>query len=301
MNVKYILRSILGIIFATMLLAFAACSDDDPKQEEVTRRTPGINNVFPYGIPTFMSGPLLERYAWYELNDSNQVVNFYLYPNKTVDRTVFQYRDTTIEGRGDFQIYKYTVGTNNMYGEALERKHLFIRLNDRGFAEYVYTPDNTVYGSPAAEVSRSTLGDYEIYFEYNENDQLTKVISIFEAGPSTSEYTLNYENGDLVSATSSYRDAHDDQFHQIKNLKFFYTNEKHPSKLENKYGVLLDNIISNCIIEPHLIELYYAGLLGKSTRNMVVKIDYNNRTEDLDIEFDAEGRPLKYGSAKFKW
>lgn len=138
-------------------------------------------------------------------------------------------------------------------------------------------------------------------FTYNDNEQL---INIIHSADNYKELTLTYKDGNiseietktiLSPATTKQKDT----------CKVAYTSTASPTPIVNKGNIMLFNTTFG--IDMGAIKYaYYAGLLGKATKNLPVQlIDKNGNKNNFTWTVNSNGFPTAMTSGghqyKFGW
>ena len=137
------------------------------------------------------------------------------------------------------------------------------------------------------------------YFTYNDNDQLT---NITHSADINKIFTLTYKDGNiseietktiLSPATTKQKDT----------CKVAYTSTASPTPIVNKGNIMLFNTTFG--IDMGAIKYaYYAGLLGKATKNLPVQlIDKNGNKNNFTWTVNSNGFPtaMTSGSHQYKF
>ena len=137
------------------------------------------------------------------------------------------------------------------------------------------------------------------YFTYNDNDQLT---NITHSADINKIFTLTYKDGNiseietktiLSPATTKQKDT----------CKVAYTSTATPTPIVNKGNIMLFNTTFG--IDMGAIRYaYYAGLLGKATKNLPVQlIDKNGNKNNFTWTVNSNGFPtaMTSGSHQYKF
>ncbi len=231
----------LGLI-PLMGLSLISCSDnDEPKVDEV--KAPTTENVFPDGLPSNVDG------ANFTTNEKGQLT-------KIVDG----YSTVTFE-YGSFtptRAHNFTVLMKNRNSESpYYGSDIYLELNKQGFVSYAYQ----VYLD-------EDLDDDEWWFEYNNDGRLTRL----KRTESGDDFKITYTNEDITKVVQDdERGCHDE-------WTFSYTNEEYKNVVPNKGCLMLyDDFF--CVDMDEMGSAYFAGLLGKPTKNLPMGYVVNGSEE----------------------
>lgn len=112
-------------------------------------------------------------------------------------------------------------------------------------------------------------------FEYNANDQLVKM----KRSEGENEVTvITYENGNITEVIMTSDEA-DEGMHS----KISYTSDETPTPIKNTNGIMLFDITFGIDMDE-MGFAYWAGLLGKATKQLPVKITYIDDPEKERID-----------------
>lgn len=141
----------------------------------------------------------------------------------------------------------------------------YMKLNKMGFVSYVYED----YGNNKYD---------EWWFEYNSDGQLNKM----KRSEERETTNITYTNGNITEVKCT------DGTH----YKFYY-----PNHIQNK-GAIMFFDYGFAIDIDEMEFLYYAGLLGKGTKDLPeISVDQEDGySMDEEWEFNSEGFPIKYNN-----
>lgn len=247
--------STLGLaIFALFSLSLASCSDDNSISFIPNLPANGGDNVKAISH----SGKMMPTYDW---------VFTYNGPRITSATGVIRDPQSDVD-----KSYKYTsnlkYGNNNVSIRNSNNEQISVSLNSEGYIGNM-------------KVGRNTYN-----FIYDDNRLVAWFKTIFEDsfGQATqykTSGTIKYNNGNLESVTMIGPD----------NVPVTTTFVSHT--LENKNGLLPETASEQmgCLGFEHL---YYAGLLGASTKNLVKSLtvsyaDDSKKGYTIDFEYGTEG------------
>lgn len=254
---------------ALSLIAFmpilSSCDNDDDPK-------PGqgvsIDNVFSEGLPLNVNG------ATFTTNENGQVT-------KIVDGSevvTFEYgtfsRNTT-----PFNVLMKL--RDNDYPE--DGSEIYMRLNKQGFVEY------------ALQVYQDTVSDIDEWrFEYNADGQLTR----FQRSESGDDFKITYTNGNITKVVK------DDEDGDHSEYAIIYTNDEYETAVANKGNVMMfDDFFLVDMDEMGIA--YFAGLLGKSTKNLPMGYEPGNKEESDSLftqtyhwVINSDSLPTKFWSGE---
>ncbi|MDE5586055.1 MAG: DUF4595 domain-containing protein [Muribaculaceae bacterium] len=225
----------------------ASCSnndDDEPKNNQTVETSP--KNVLSQGLPAEVDG------FSFNTNEKGQVTSIRdNYDSRVV--TTFEYGAFKHDAI-DYDVLMKTIefyGTNDIY----------IQTNNQGFA------------TRALVVAKDGYTD-TWDFEYNSDGQLIRVNSSEEG-----DFRITYTNGDITKVVS-YGEWNDGEIRHSEHV-FKYTNEEHPKGIPNKGNIMVYD--EGYDVELDEMELgYYAGLLGKSTKNLPLESTESTESKSPD-------------------
>lgn len=155
----------------------------------------------------------------------------------------------------------------------------YMQTNSQGFAAYVLQ----VYSDP-------TAGEYEDgtdtwKFEYNKDGQMTRL----QRSESGDDFTITYTDGNITKVVQI--DGDNDRHEFTINYTGGKPNKGCVMEFDDFFGIDMDEMGI----------FYYAGLLGKATKNLPTGIDEKgsdgyNYSETFHWEFNSNDLPTKFGS-----
>lgn len=255
--------SMMASLMCMLALNFIACSDDDDKNEGGSIVNP--SNVFTGERPKSISGVSLTYDAKGLLtgitsDDGRKVTFEYHNVTKAVNQQNYV-RMTVIDTEyNDTYIYE-------------------MELNEQGFVKYC---EQTVPDSDGDTETWNFKYDAEghlIYMKYTDGIDKDRI---------TETTNITYKDGNIIE-TSTIADDEPGKFtHTIS-----YTSDKVSKPIENKGCIMLfDETLGVDMDDMALI--YYAGLLGKATKNLPVKsTDEENYTSEFIWTLNNNGYPTQ--------
>lgn len=255
----------LCLASAAMTLAFTACSDDDDKNEGGKPANP--DSVFEDGIPSQVAGLSVTT------NAKGQVTLI----NTGYEKYAFNYDPVTYKGQ------KYDMSITEVSSRASSETTVFyLNLNKDGFVSYCYEV-STEYGETEED---------KWWFDYNGDKQL----NYMKRSEGDNEVTsITYTNGDITKVTIT-SDA--DRFADVTTIE--YTTDEYPEPTVNKGGIMLFDMTFNIDLDEMEVA-YYAGLLGKSTKHLPLRmLDEENVYEYFDWSFNSNGLPTGMKATRYE-
>lgn len=205
-----------------------ASCSDDPE----TVSEPTTENVFTAGLPSSVDG------ASFTTNEKGQLT-------KIVDGTTnitFEYGTFTPSRANNFTVLMKE--RDSEYPD--EGSDIYMEINQQGFVSYAYQ----IYIDDDDDVD-------EWWFEYDSNGQLTR-LKRTEGGD---DFKITYANGDIDKVTLLEDDG------DYREYTFKYTNTEYTKVVANKGCVMLFDDFFEIDMDEMGVA-YYAGLLGKPTKNL---------------------------------
>lgn len=261
------LLKLTSLGFAALCFVMTSCSDDNDGPEVSTSAEPTVDNVFTEGLPASVDG------ATFTTNEKGQVT-------KIVDGDeVITFEYGTFSSRAAEYNVAMRYSDNNYPDEGWT---IYMQLNSQGFVSHalqVYKDD---------EYENDTWD-----FGYNADGQLTSL----KRSEGEDDYEITYANGNIVKVTEI--DEDDDPY----VYTFSYTNDKFTTPVENTYNLMLFDDMFEIDMDEMGIA-YYAGLLGKSTKNLPMGCNYGDGDADnYNWSFDSNNnnRPTKFWCGGYEW
>ena len=264
----------VAVIGATFVLS--SCSNKKDDDWIIERRpdpvTIDLSKVFTNGMPKEADSMTIQT------DDRGLVTGI-----KTKDETVsFKYNNTKtraivipnvfmkVERNGDTTVYR-------MY------------LNNNGFVRECMKEHN------------ENIKEDTWRFTYNDNDQL---INIIHSADDYKEFTLTYKDSN-ISEIETKTIVSQTTTRKKDTCKVAYTSDTTPAPIVNKGNIMLFNTTFGIDIGA-MKYAYYAGLLGKATKNLPVQlIDKNGNKNNFTWTVNSNGFPTSMTSGshqyKFGW
>lgn len=246
-------------------LSLASCSDDDDPKGPENVDGPTIENVFTEGLPSNVDG------ATFTTNEKGQLA-------KIVDGSsiiTFEY--------GSFNPSRATFNVMMRERDSYDTEDgfdIYMELNKQGFVTYAYQ----VYLDDEDDAD-------EWWFEYNNDGQLTR-LKRTEGGD---DFKITYKNGDIASVTQDEKDG------DHREYTFTYTNAEYKNPVANKRNIMIFEDFFQIQIDEMGVA-YFAGLLGKSTKNLPMGYTEKGKEgsssytyeETYHWVFNADNLPTKF-------
>ena len=203
---------------------------------------------------------------------------------------------TGIKTKDETVSFKY----NNTKTRAIVIPNVFMKVERNGDTTVyiMYLNYNGFVRGCMREQKENTKED-TWYFAYNDNDQLT---NITHSADINKIFTLTYKDGNiseietktiLSPATTKQKDT----------CKVAYTSTATPTPIVNKGNIMLFNTTFGIDIGA-MKYAYYAGLLGKATKNLPVQlINKSSNKTNFTWTFNSNGFPtaMTSGSHQYKF
>ena len=270
----------MGLV-SLMGFTLASCGDDDDEPNgPVFSGEPSTEHVFNEGLPANVDG------ATFTTNEKGQLT-------KMVDGTntvTFEYGSFSPSNAHNFTVLMKD--RDSQYPS--EGSDIYMELNSQGFVSYAYQVD--VNGEDEPD---------EWWFEYNANGQLTR-LKRSEGGD---DFKITYTNGDITKVVQDEEDG------DHREYTINYTNTDFKTTVANKGCLMLFDDFFQVDMDEMGVA-YYAGLLGKSTKNLPMGYVESSMegsssytyTETYHWVFNANNLPTKfwrgdydYDAVTFAW
>ncbi|MCM1520090.1 MAG: DUF4595 domain-containing protein [Lachnoclostridium sp.] len=231
----------------------------------------GIEDVLPEGLPSIDGATIKTNAAGQVVEISNQY-----------NTATFQYG--SFSRANTFQVLMTITEKGSD-----DRDEFYMQLNGQGFVKYA---EEYYYDGDQLEDSET----WE--FDYNSDGQLTKLYR----SENESTVTITYSNGDIATTKEVEEDG------DYEEYTFVYTNSKYTTAVANKGGVMDFDSFFNIDMDEMGVA-YYAGLLGKATKNLPMGYSYVEKeggstytgSETFNWEFNANGLPTKFWEGDYEY
>ena len=239
----------------TMMASCSKDNSDEPEQKMVNGTDVNPRNVFPLGLPKKISEIVLT------LNEKGQLVQFA--EPKSNDRATFEYKDVALGSTQAPQVILTETDEPD--------KHVYeLYLNRDGFVTHA---KETHYSND------HIIGKATWDFAYNADNQLKDV----KCSADKKHIVLEYQNGNVVKTTTTT---------VVKPTEVttitYATASIRP--IENKTGVMLFATTLDADFD-NLEVAYYAGLLGKPSKNLPLQSEKSGDKATFKWTLDGNGNP----------
>lgn len=239
----------------TMMASCSKDNSDEPEQKMVNGTDVNPRNVFPLGLPKKISEIVLT------LNDKGQLIQL-AEPNGD-ERITFEYKDVALGSTQAPQVILTETDEPD--------KHVYeLYLNRDGFVTHA---KETHYRND--HIAGKAMWD----FAYNADNQLKDV----KCSADKKHIVLEYQNGNVVKTTTTT---------VVKPTEVttitYATASTRP--IENKTGVMLFGATLDADFD-NLEAAYYAGLLGKPSKNLPLQSEKSGNKATSKWTLDSNGNP----------
>lgn len=236
----------------------ASCSkdnSDEPEQKMVNGTDVNPRNVFPLGLPKKLSEIVLT------LNEKGQLVQF-SEPNSN-DRATFEYKDVALGSTQAPQVILTETDEPD--------KHVYeLYLNRDGFVTHA---KETHYSND------HIIGKATWDFAYNADNQLKDA----KCSTDKKHIVLEYQNGNVVKTTTTTVGKPT----EVTTITYATASTR---PIENKTGVMLFATTLDADLD-YIEAAYYAGLLGKPSKNLPLQSEKSGDKANLKWTLDSNGNP----------
>ena len=239
----------------TMMASCSKDNSDEPEQKMVNGTDVNPRNVFPLGLPKKISEKVLT------LNEKGQLIQL-AEPNGD-ERITFEYKDVALGSTQAPQVILTETDEPD--------KHVYeLYLNRDGFVTHA---KETHYRND--HIAGKATWD----FAYNADNQLKDV----KCSADKKHIVLEYQNGNVVKTTTTT---------VVKPTEVttitYATASTRP--IENKTGVMLFGATLDADFD-NLEAAYYAGLLGKPSKNLPLQSEKSGNKATSKWTLDSNGNP----------
>ena len=219
---------------------------------------------------------------------------------KEVDSMTIQTNEkglvTSIETKDEMVSFKY----NNTKTRAIVVPNVFMKVERNGDTTIyrMYLNNNGFVRSCMIEQKENTKED-TWRFTYNDNEQL---INIIHSADDYKEFTLTYKDSN-ISEIETKTIVSQTTTRKKDTCKVAYTSTATPTPIVNKGNIMLFNTTFGIDIGA-MKYAYYAGLLGKATKNLPLQlIDKNGNKNNFTWIVNSNGFPtaMTSGSHQYKF
>ena len=239
----------------TMMASCSKDNSDEPEQKMVNGTDINPRNVFPLGLPKKISENVLT------LNEKGQLVQF-AEPNSK-DRATFEYKDVALGSTQAPQVILTETDEPD--------KHVYeLYLNQDGFVTHA---KETHYSND------HIIGKATWDFAYNADNQLKDV----KCSADKKHIVLEYQNGNVVKTTTTTAGKPT----EVTTITYATASTR---PIENKTGVMLFGATLDADFD-NLEVAYYAGLLGKPSKNLPLQSEKSGDKATFKWTLDGNGNP----------
>lgn len=239
----------------TMMASCSKDNSDEPEQKMVNGTDVNPRNVFPLGLPKKISENVLT------LNEKGQLVQF-AEPNSK-DRATFEYKDVALGSTQAPQVILTETDEPD--------KHVYeLYLNRDGFVTHA---KETHYSND--HIAGKATWD----FAYNADNQLKDV----KCSADKKHIVLEYQNGNVVKTTTTAAGKPT----EVTTITYATASIR---PIENKTGVMLFGATLDADFD-NLEAAYYAGLLGKPSKNLPLQSEKSGDKATFKWTLDGNGNP----------
>ena len=244
----------------TMMASCSKDNSDEPEQKMVNGTDVNPRNVFPLGLPKKISENVLT------LNEKGQLVQFS--EPKSKDRATFEYKDVALGSTQAPQVILTETDEPD--------KHVYeLYLNRDGFVTHAKETrySNTRYSN------NHSVGKATWDFAYNADNQLKDV----KCSTDKKHIVLEYQNGNVVKTTTTTAGEPT----EVTTITYATASIR---PIENKTGVMLFGATLDADFD-NLEVAYYAGLLGKPSKNLPLQSEKSGDKATFKWTLDGNGNP----------
>ena len=239
----------------TMMASCSKDNSDEPEQKMVNGTDINPRNVFPLGLPKKLSKIVLT------LNEKGQLVQFSK-PNSN-DRVTFEYKDVALGSTQAPQVILTETDEPD--------KHVYeLYLNQDGFVTHAKEPHYS---------NNHSVGKATWDFAYNADNQLKDV----KCSADKKHIVLEYQNGNVVKTTTTTAGEPT----EVTTITYATASIR---PIENKTGVMLFATTLEADFD-NLEVAYYAGLLGKPSKNLPLQSEKSGDKATFKWTLDGNGNP----------
>lgn len=239
----------------TMIASCSKDNSDEPEQKMVNGTDVNPRNVFPLGLPKKISEKVLT------LNEKGQLIQL-AEPNDD-ERITFEYKDVALGSTQAPQVILTETDEPD--------KHVYeLYLNRNGFVTHA---KETHYRND--HIAGKATWD----FAYNADNQLKDA----KCSADKKHIVLEYQNGNVVKTTTTAAGKPT----EVTTITYATASTR---RIENKTGVMLFATTLDADLD-YLEAAYYAGLLGKPSKNLPLQSEKSGDKANLKWTLDSNGNP----------
>lgn len=246
----------------TMMASCSKDNSDEPEQKMVNGTDVNPRNVFPLGLPKKISELVLT------LNEKGQLIQL-AEPNDD-ERITFEYKDVALGSTQAPQVILTVTDEPD--------KHVYeLYLNRDGFVTHA---KETRYSNKETRYSNNhSVGKATWDFAYNADNQLKDV----KCSADKKHIVLEYQNGNVVKTTTTAAGKPT----EVTTITYATASIR---PIENKTGVMLFATTLDADFD-NLEVAYYAGLLGKPSKNLPLQSEKSGDKATFKWTLDGNGNP----------
>ena len=238
-----------------MMTSCSKDNSDEPEQKMVNGTDVNPRNVFPLGLPKKLSEKVLT------LNEKGQLIQL-AEPNDD-ERITFEYKDVALGSTQAPQVILTETDEPD--------KHVYeLYLNRNGFVTHA---KETHYRND--HIAGKATWD----FAYNADNQLKDA----KCSADKKHIVLEYQNGNVVKTTTTAAGKPT----EVTTITYATASTR---RIENKTGVMLFATTLDADLD-YLEAAYYAGLLGKPSKNLPLQSEKSGDKANLKWTLDSNGNP----------
>lgn len=239
----------------TMMASCSKDNSDEPEQKMVNGTDINPRNVFPLGLPKKISEIVLT------LNEKGQLIQL-AEPNGD-EKITFEYKDVALGSTQAPQVILTETDEPD--------KHVYeLYLNRDGFVTHA---KETHYRND--HIAGKATWD----FAYNADNQLKDV----KCSADKKHIVLEYQNGNVVKTTTTTVGKPT----EVTTITYATASTR---PIENKTGVMLFGATLDADFD-NLEAAYYAGLLGKPSKNLPLQSEKSGNKATSKWTLDSNGNP----------
>ena len=238
-----------------MMTSCSKDNSDEPEQKMVNGTDVNPRNVFPLGLPKKISKIVLT------LNEKGQLIQL-AEPNDD-ERITFEYKDVALGSTQAPQVILTETDEPDKYVYELY-------LNQDGFVTHA---KETHYSND------HIIGKATWDFAYNADNQLKDV----KCSADKKHIVLEYQNGNVVKTTTTTVGKPT----EVTTITYATASTR---PIENKTGVMLFATTLDADFD-NLEVAYYAGLLGKPSKNLPLQSEKSGDKATSKWTLDSNGNP----------
>lgn len=266
MNFKALMRMTATALCAVAMFSLASCSNDNDEPNADNGESVNPSNVFQAGLPSKVNG------AQIKTNDKGQVTEF-----KDGNNVIsFRYDGTFTPSRANnFTVLMEIRDTE----DPTDGSDIYLEINKQGFISYAYQ----IYLD-------TEEGTDEWWFGYNNDGQL----NYMKRSDYDDTHDITYSDGNISKVVQKEEDG------DRREYTVTYTNNTYKTAQVNKGCVMVFDAFG---IDMHEMAIaYYAGLLGKATKNLPMGYtlngleggSYYTESENFNWSFNSNNLPTKF-------